>query len=315
MDLYIIIILLLVCCIIGLLIKQRIYNKNIEKIKNQKEAIRLLDEEILEKNTAIGECIKLEAKTKDELTKTQEQVKEYNSVLNKLATEGRKTMSEQLEHEKAARKMLLDKEMTKKEEELYQEYLNKKETFESLLQPLKDELAEYQAKKDATIEALKREQEIKDNLAFHQIQLKPEDITDIAYLNSILHELSNKTAIAKVIYDIYIAQPTKELLNRIVGTEKKSGIYRITNIKTEECYVGQSTDLKARLTQHIRGSLGIQTIADQRVHHAMAELGLQNWTFEILEFCDKADLNNREKYWINYYKSNEYGYNNTRGNN
>jgi len=45
----------------------------------------------------------------------------------------------------------------------------------------------------------------------------------------------------------------------------------------------------------------------------MDERGIQNWYFEVLEECDKNQLNDREKYWINYYKSNELGYNATRG--
>ena len=73
------------------------------------------------------------------------------------------------------------------------------------------------------------------------------------------------------------------------------------------------TDVAKRLTEHIKGTLGIQSIADQRIHHAMAEKGLQNWTFELLEECAKEDLNNREKFYISYYKSNEFGYNRTIG--
>ena len=108
-------------------------------------------------------------------------------------------------------------------------------------------------------------------------------------------------------------KPTKEMLNRIIGSEKVCGIYRITNMKNNMCYIGQGVDVANRLTQHIKGSLGIQSIADQKVHHAMADEGIENWTFELLESCPKEKLSELEKYWIAYYKSNEFGYNVTKG--
>lgn len=308
------IILLLVCCIIGILIKQKVDQKNVEKIHHKRQEIQKLNVQIADAEKIFDRYSELAADKETELNNIKTQVLESTETLEKLAHDGREVMAKQLEQEEIARRNLLDEKMSREEEKLYQEYLEKKALFESLIEPIKKELDDYQAKKEATIEAIKREQELRDNLAFHQIKLSKADREDIDYLEDILGKLNNRTAIAKVIYDVYIATPTKELLNRIVGADKKSGVYRITNINSQECYVGQSTDLRARLTQHIRGSLGIQTIADQRVHHAMAETGLQNWTFEVLEFCDKIDLNDREKYWINYYKSNEFGYNRTVGN-
>ncbi len=314
MILYVII-LLLICCIIGILIKHKIDDRQAEEIKNKRERLKVLREEEKELQQKIQSYNELEASKIAQVETLNKRIKESNSTLEQLAHDGRVAMANQLQQEEIARRNFLNKKMTEEEQKAQEQFNNYKIELFATLEPLKKEVAEFQAKKEATIEALKREQELQNNLKFHQIQLSETDIEDIQYLKSILNKLTNKTAIAKVIYDVYIAQPTKELLNRIIGNDKKSGIYRITNVNSQECYVGQSTDLKARLTQHIRGSLGIQTIADQRVHHAMSDTGLQNWTFEILELCDKADLNNREKYWINYYKSNEYGYNNTRGNN
>lgn len=315
MDFYIIIILLLICCIIGILIYNKIDKNRAEKIKNKRKRLKVLYEKEKDLTKKIQSYNELEVSLRKKSDNLLLKIKEYNSTLDQLAHDGRVAMAKQLAEEEAARRNFLNKKLEDEEKKANESFANYRDELLKTLEPLKKEISEYQAKKEATIQALKREQELQNNLKFHQIQLKESDIEDIKYLKTILNKLSNKTAIAKVIYDVYISQPTKELLTRIVGNDRKSGIYRITNIINQECYVGQSTDLKARITQHIRGSLGIQTIADQRVHHAMSDIGLENWTFEILEFCEKADLNNREKYWINYYKSNEYGYNNTRGNN
>jgi excinuclease UvrABC nuclease subunit len=47
-----------------------------------------------------------------------------------------------------------------------------------------------------------------------------------------------------------------------VGIEDKAGIYKITNLETGKCYIGKSTNIKKRLTDHFKSSIGIKTIAD-----------------------------------------------------
>ena len=46
----------------------------------------------------------------------------------------------------------------------------------------------------------------------------------------------------------------------------------------------------------------------------MAEEGLWNFTFEKLCECSKEKLNEKEKFYIEFFKANEYGYNQTKGN-
>ena len=41
----------------------------------------------------------------------------------------------------------------------------------------------------------------------------------------------------------------------------------------------------------------------------MYEQGVENFTFEILEECLPEELNDKEKYWIDFYNGVEYGYN------
>lgn len=45
----------------------------------------------------------------------------------------------------------------------------------------------------------------------------------------------------------------------------------------------------------------------------MNKYGISNFTFEIIEECDKQSLNEREIYWIEYYDSFHNGYNMTIG--
>ena len=45
----------------------------------------------------------------------------------------------------------------------------------------------------------------------------------------------------------------------------------------------------------------------------MQEVGLYNFSFELLEACPRGQLNEKEKYYINLYQSNQYGYNILKG--
>lgn len=184
---------------------------------------------------------------------------------------------------------------------------------QKLIDEILAELKELEDKRKTLTEAQAREREIEDQLAFHTIELQQNDLDDISYLEKILEQLNNRSLIAEVVYKAYIQKPLKEMLNRIIGKEKVTGIYKITNIKTKQCYIGQAVDVANRLTQHVKGTLGIQNIADQKIHHEMAKAGLNNWTFELLEQCKKDDLSGREKYYIAFYESNVYGYNRTAG--
>ena len=43
--------------------------------------------------------------------------------------------------------------------------------------------------------------------------------------------------------------------------------------------------------------------------------GLENFTFELLEKCTNTELNSKEKFYIELYQADKYGYNSKAGNN
>ena len=45
----------------------------------------------------------------------------------------------------------------------------------------------------------------------------------------------------------------------------------------------------------------------------MIKYGLDNFTFELMEQCSIDKLNERENYWIEFYKSCDYGLNGNKG--
>ena len=88
------------------------------------------------------------------------------------------------------------------------------------------------------------------------------------------------------------------------------GIYKFQNKITCQVYIGQSTNLEERYRKHIRDGNLYNT---NKFYKAVEQWGWDNFSYEVIELCDRNELNDREKFWINYYDSFRHGYNMTKG--
>lgn len=184
------------------------------------------------------------------------------------------------------------------------------EQEKKLIQKALDEL---KARKENAIKIMKEQEKEENELDFHRIIFSEDELADIELLKQVEKRLHNKDVLRKLIYKTYIEKPMNEMFARLNITTASPGIYKIEHIKSKKVYIGQSTNVKNRLRDHIKSAVGISTIANQAVHEAMAAEGIENFTFHLIDECDREKLNEREKYWIDFYKSNEWGYNRTRG--
>ena len=142
-----------------------------------------------------------------------------------------------------------------------------------------------------------------------RIQMPPNYINDINYLlDDVVPRISNKDVILKLIWQEYFQKPAKEMLNNI-GAKDAPGIYKITNLLNGKCYIGKSTKVASRITDHIKGAIGISSISDQKIHQEMRKEGIWNFYFEVLCECPREQLSEKEKFFIEFYKSQTYGYN------
>ena len=145
-----------------------------------------------------------------------------------------------------------------------------------------------------------------------QISLTTREDIDFM-LNYVSPRLKNPTIISKLIWSEYFQKPTNDMLDFVLPSRDCAGIYKITNDETKEAYIGRSVSVRKRLTDHIKSALGIDTIADQHVHQVMREKGIWNFTFELIEECPREKLNEREKYYIEFFHTDQYGYNQKAG--
>lgn len=90
-------------------------------------------------------------------------------------------------------------------------------------------------------------------------------------------------------------------------------IYKITNKINNKIYIGQTIKtVEKRFTQH-KNNANKPYFSQIILYKAMNKYGIQNFTCEQLEEVENDKLDEREKYWIQYYNSYHDGYNSTLG--
>lgn len=177
-----------------------------------------------------------------------------------------------------------------------------------------EELENIRATLSAATEARIREEEKKGNLDFYKLQVTDIELDDIKKLNSIKPMLHNPVILSKLIWSTYFQKPYKALCSRILGENVVCGIYKITDLTTEQYYIGQSVDCGKRWADHIKAGLGIDNNGTNKLYKAMQAHGVENFTFELLESCERKLLDEKEKFFINLYQSDKFGLNVTKGN-
>lgn len=182
------------------------------------------------------------------------------------------------------------------------------------LEQQQKELEKIKSTRAAAMEAQRKEQEIKEKLSFYCLQLSAVDLADIQVLETVKPKLAKPRVLSMLIWSTFFQKQMTTLCNNILGTNTVCGIYKITNQKNDMCYVGQSVDISDRWKQHAKCGLGIDTPAANKLYKAMMDDGIWNFSWELLEACPAADLNEKERYYIDLYQSCDFGYNSNKGN-
>lgn len=219
--------------------------------------------------------------------------------------------------EQSAEKM--SKEFQQAEEDYKDEYLSMMEDLSASLliemtekkeqlaaaRLMLDELAEKIA---AAVAASKRALEIAEEADFYRINISPQDVAEIQKLKEIIPFLRDQEALNKVIWKVYYEKPTSDMIGRVIGQDKKTGIYKITDISNQKCYVGQAVSISERWRQHIKRGLGAETPTRNKLYPVMMEKGVENFTFELIEECAPSLLDEREDFWQDFFHAKDFGY-------
>ena len=214
----------------------------------------------------------------------------------------RKELDEvQFEQEKEKRQQQIDLYFARLNEQEKHAYERKKEELSAEIERLQTELNDFKARQDSVNEAILREKELQEKEDFYSIQVSENDQEDIKVLQSMDLKLHNRDVIPKLIWELYIRRPCQEMIKRVTGGRKISGIYKITYKKTGEAYVGKTTDFATRWANHCKTAIGLEGAARATLHNRLGQDGLWNYTWEILEEVNKDNLASREAFYIDLY--------------
>ena len=170
------------------------------------------------------------------------------------------------------------------------------------------QLQDAKEKADAAVEVNKRAELERQEKDFYRLQLSDIDVEEIQRIRSIEPYLRKKEPLNKVVWKVYYEKPYTDLIGRVVGQGRKTGIYKITNLENGMCYVGQAVDIAERWKQHIKRGIGADTPTSNKLYPAMLAIGVENFTFEIIEQCNGSKLSEREQYWQDFYHAKDFGY-------
>ena len=169
-------------------------------------------------------------------------------------------------------------------------------------------IKEQSEKVNASVEASKRAEEIRSQSDFYKLTIPKEDLDEIKELREVEKHLRNPEPLNKVIWKCYYEKPTTDLIGRVIGSGTHTGIYKITNLTNQMCYVGQAANLAERWKQHIKRGLGADPVTKNKLYPAMKAIGVENFSFEVIEECERSKLDEREDYWQDFFKAKEFGY-------
>ena len=89
---------------------------------------------------------------------------------------------------------------------------------------------------------------------------------------------------------------------------KKSGIYYIQNIITNQLYIGQTVDLRRRKTQHLR-KLKNGDHPNTILQNSFNKYGEDAFTFGVLIYCEEKDLDELEISMMDFFNVKKKGFN------
>lgn len=214
------------------------------------------------------------------------------------------SVQHQIEEEK--RKAEAIRETLCKELEKYEQ--DKRQILTEELENLTAQVEDYREKQRLINEALLRERAVKEQQDFYRVKLSPEEKEDIQNLTAFLPKIHNSSALYKIVYDLFVSRAVKEMEKRVLNNESFSGIYKITG-PDGRIYIGKSTDIKSRWQQHCKSAFHTGTISWAAIHDEMEKVGIDQFTFEVVERTPKENLTDREKFWIRFYDSDKTGFN------
>lgn len=278
----------------------------INKNKEQEQYKKQLENQLHTLQVDRNNLINSEIRKKEQLNKELLQFQEYR----------KKELNEDLQKEKQIIKLNLQKinnQASQEIENIHKDLNNIRQSAIQEKEQIQTEIDKLKASLSAGVEARLREQEKKDKINFYKLSISEADLADVKMLQNLKSSFHKPVVLSKLIWTQYFQKQMTELCDRVLGKKTICGIYKITNLLTEQCYIGQSVNISDRWKQHCKCGLGIEASATNVLYNSMQRDKIWNFSFELLEECSRELLNQKEAFWIDTYSSNIYGLNTMKG--
>lgn len=267
----------------------QVFKQLLEQYNWKKRDLQLLNDEVIRRHDQAEKIYQVEIKA------IKSRVEDFKKISDQAASHYIDGIEKDYEHAETAHK----KQITKLQEEYNRAAA---------------ELNDIKETRKSAYEALLREKEIKADQDNYRLNPSRNDLEDIHTLEHIKDGLHKPRILSMLIWQTYWQPIAKKKFPLILQDKTKIGIYKITNTQTDESYIGQSVDVYKRWCEHCKAGVGIDTPPGNKLYRAMQDDGLENFTFELLCECPKENLNEKEKFFIELYQSDTFGYNSTSGN-
>lgn len=223
--------------------------KNIEQhiviLKKEEESLKI---EILENTNTVKEM----AETRKHL---QEQIddKQHQLEISCVNVDKQKEIEQQMEEtsRKAFHNFCLileqdyekkDKEYDDKISECQRKWEESKQKIQKEKEQTEKEIEQLKTAWRAMQEAAIQQERLKEKQDFYRITLKDEEIADVLLFEEFKKKVSNRRAVSMLIWSTWFQKPMTTLCTKVLGPSTVCGIYKITNIKNNRCYIGQAVN-------------------------------------------------------------------------
>lgn len=302
--------------------------KEKQKIQQRVSALCNFQQELEKENVTLGYTIegkKQEVNSINQILQQKEQ--HYTKLISKINTlkeESNKYYNQQKDIVEEQLKVFKENSSKAAEnyfQQLEKSYENADAAYKQKIASLKEEqtkaaadLKSLKEMRQAAYQTLLKQQEVKQNKDNYRLLPSTTDLQDIHSLERIKQSLHKPRVLSMLIWQSFWQPLAKKQFPIILQAKTKIGIYKITNLQTNQAYIGQSVDVYKRFCQHCKAGLGIDTPVGNKLYKAIQEYGLQNFTFELICECSKQELNEKEQYFIELYQADLFGYNSQKGN-
>ena len=312
---YIIILLIIIIILSILLCRKQILDD-----KEQRQYQQTLVELDLKKRTIEADLEKNWNILNQQIKEQEQQVANFEQNFNNIKLQRQEELENEIEAKRADKEETLRLQF-KQLEAFYTAKLDqvKAETDTKIAElterhdRLQEDVNTWENSYNGLINSYKIIEQNKMEKLFYTIQIPEEYKEDMNFLlNTVAPQVKHPDIISKLVWQEYV-KPALDATFKRINIEDKSGIYKLTYLENNKSYIGKSTNVKKRIADHFKSAIGIESIADQAIHHEMLRTGIWNWTIEVIGYFPKEQLNEKEKFYIKEFDCINYGFNKNSG--